>query len=82
MTHRETLRWLAFDHHGIVTTEQAAQVTGIRSANICCVQATTAWKTPRFEERSHYCTPVPSRSARSTTRDWTDGSTRLNLRIG
>jgi len=26
MTHRETLRWLAFDHHGIVTTEQAAEV--------------------------------------------------------
>ncbi|MBI1352120.1 MAG: hypothetical protein GC156_13520 [Actinomycetales bacterium] len=24
MTYRETLRWLAFDHHGIVTTGQAA----------------------------------------------------------
>lgn len=24
MTHRQTLRWLAFDHHGIITTEQAA----------------------------------------------------------
>ena len=24
MTHRQTLRWLAFDHHGVVTTEQAA----------------------------------------------------------
>lgn len=24
MTYRQTLRWLAFDHHGIITTDQAA----------------------------------------------------------
>jgi predicted transcriptional regulator of viral defense system len=48
-SNREKLRWLAFDHHGIVTIDQAAAV-GVPAVELCKLAARARARQPENDQ--------------------------------